>query len=120
MATKLSRHLPIVSAQSEQRKAPRHRVLIGRTKVTRAKANSLEAELYDVSIYGCRIACALPQKPGERLWVRLISTEQPVAATIAWNDGDYVGCRFEDAIDSKTLRLITLGIAETNAATSDN
>ncbi len=107
MATRLTQYRTVAAALVEQRAAPRHRVLVAHAKVSRRGSEPVEATLHDVSIYGCRLACAAPHAPGDRIWLR-IAGDLPVAATVAWNDGGYIGCRFDASLDRKTVRALTL------------
>lgn len=120
MATRHSQYIAVLPEQKRFCATKRHRILVGSAKVSRDGNAPIQAELHDLSIYGCRIACEIPQKPDDKLWVRLAGFEQPIAATVAWNDGNYVGCRFVKPIDSKLLRMITLGIADPAELTSDS
>lgn len=107
MATRLSQFRTVPPALVEQRAVPRHRVTVSRATVTGRGGKSQEAELHDVSIYGCRFACAARHQPGERLWLRF-QNGLPVAATLVWNDGTFLGCRFDAPIARSMVRSLTL------------
>jgi hypothetical protein len=107
MATRLSQYRTVAAALIEQRAAARHLVLVARAKVSRRGSEPVEAVLHDVSIYGCRLACTVPHAPGDRIWLR-ISGDLPIAAIVAWNDGAYIGCRFDAPLDRKLVRALTL------------
>ena len=107
MATRLSQYRTVAPALIEQRAVPRHRVLVAHARVNRRGTAPIEAALHDVSIYGCRLACAVPHREGDRIWLR-IAGDLPIAATIAWNDGAHIGCRFDAPLERKTMRELTL------------
>lgn len=107
MATRLSQYRTVAPALIEQRAVPRHRVLVARAKVSRRGSQPIEAALQDVSIYGCRLACAAPHAPGDRIWLR-IAGDLPIAAAVAWNDGTHIGCRFDAPLERKTMRALTI------------
>lgn len=109
MATKFTQYRPVTPAQVDQRAAPRHRLLVSRASVRKHGAAPAEAELQDLSIYGCRLACATDHPVGERLWLRLKGA-MPIAATVVWNDGDHLGCRFDAPIERSLMRSLTLVI----------
>lgn len=107
MATRLTQYKAVTAALVEHRAVPRQRVFIARAKINRRGTTPVEAALHDVSIYGCRLACTVPHREGERIWLR-IADDLPVAATVAWNDGSHIGCRFDAPLDRKTMRTLTL------------
>ena len=51
------------------------------TRATLAKRNNppIDAELHDLSIYGCRFACRTRYREGDRLWLRF-GDGLPIAA----------------------------------------
>ncbi|RYD54122.1 MAG: hypothetical protein EOP60_08515 [Sphingomonadales bacterium] len=107
MATRLTQYRTVGPALIEQRAVPRHRVMVAHARVNRRGATPVEAALHDVSIYGCRLACSVPHREGARIWLR-IADDLPVAATVAWNDGAHIGCRFDAPLDRKVMRELTL------------
>lgn len=109
MATKFTQYRMPDPALVEQRGAERHRVFVARAKVSRGRSQPAEASLHDVSIYGCRLQGMVPHRPGDRVWLRL-DDSNPIPARIAWNDGSYLGCRFEEPIDRKLMRMLTLSM----------
>jgi hypothetical protein len=81
------------------------------TRATLGKRGNapVDAELHDLSIYGCRFACRTDYAEGDRLWLRF-GDALPNAATTVWNDGDYLGCRFDAPIARSLMRSLTLVI----------
>ena len=109
MATKFSQFRKVAPALVDQRSEPRHRILVMRAKISKQGAAPIEAMLRDLSVYGCRLACVSPHRTGERLWLRL-RDNLPIPATVVWNDGDHLGCRFDTPIERSLMRSLTLVI----------
>ncbi|MFS2109679.1 PilZ domain-containing protein [Sphingomonas sp. Sphisp140] len=109
MATKFSQYRAVAPALVEQRGATRHRILVTRATVTKRGNRPVEAMLHDLSVYGCRLACAVAHGEGDRVWLAL-RDDQPVPATVIWNDGAHIGCRFDDPIERSLVRQLTLVI----------
>jgi hypothetical protein len=109
LATRLSQYRTVAPALVEQRAAERHRVLITRATVRKKGNPPIEAQLHDLSIYGCRLGCRSPHGAGDRIWLR-IREDLPIAATVVWNDGQQLGCRFETPIERSLVRALTLVI----------
>lgn len=109
MASRATQYRPVKPASIEQRGAVRHKLTLSRATVRRHGGQPLEAELHDVSIYGCRVAGDLPFGEGERLWLRF-EGGMPIAATIVWSADGFTGCRFDDPIERTLMRRLTLVI----------
>jgi hypothetical protein len=109
MATRFSQYRPVAPASIEQRSEPRHRIVVTRATLRKHGNPAVEAELRDLSVYGCRLACATGHADGERLWLRL-QGGMPIAATVVWNDGAHLGCRFDAPIERSLMRSLTLTI----------
>lgn len=109
MATKFSQYRKVAPALVEQRSEPRHRILVSRASVRKHGDKPAEATLRDLSVYGCRLACAAEHDEGERLWLRLHGS-LPIAATVVWNDDGQLGCRFDAPIERSLMRSLTLTI----------
>ena len=109
MATRLSQYRSVGPALVDQRSEPRHRILVSQATVRSHSEEPVEATLRDLSVYGCRLACTTEHPEGERLWLRLKGS-MPVAATVVWNDGVHLGCRFDAPIDRTLMRSLTLVI----------
>ena len=109
MATKLSQFRSVGPALVEHRSEPRHRIIVTRATLRKQGDEPSEATLRDLSVYGCRLACASEHDVGDRLWLRLKGS-MPVPATVIWNDGDHIGCRFDEPIERALMRSLTLVI----------
>ncbi|MGK6356883.1 PilZ domain-containing protein [Sphingomonas sp. DT-207] len=109
MATRLSQYRSVGPALVEQRAAERHRIIVSQATLRSHSEEPVEATLHDLSVYGCRLACSTEHQQGERLWLRLKGTV-PVAATVVWNDGNHIGCRFDAPIERSLMRSLTLVI----------
>jgi hypothetical protein len=96
-------------ARLEQRVAPRMSVVIKRTTVRGHGRQPVEAQLDDLSIYGCRLTVDAQFKANERLWLRF-ADGKPIAATAVWFEGDQLGCRFDEPLDRMLYRALTLSI----------
>jgi len=109
MATKFSQYRSVTPALVEHRTTPRHRVVVRRATLSKRGGRPLEAQLHDLSVYGCRFAAHTKHEEGERLWLSFPNS-LPVAATVVWNDGQYLGCRFDAPIERSLVRALTLVI----------
>ena len=107
MALASTQYRKVAPARIDQRAIPRHPVLLQRATVRRHGKQPVEAELVDLSIYGCRLSCEQRIEPDVRLWLRL-SGSQPVAATTIWSEGAVLGCRFDEPLDRTLFRALTL------------
>jgi hypothetical protein len=108
MATRLSQYRTAQPATLERRAEPRHRIYLSRVTV-KNRGVPREAELYDLSIYGCRVSCATRYREDERVRLSLFGGASVEARVIWCNDG-YIGCRFVVPIPSERVRALTLGI----------
>lgn len=106
MATRFSQYRTVPPALLEHRAVPRHRVTVTRATVGKRGAKPVDAELHDVSIYGCRFAARTRHEPGDRLWLRFADA-LPVPATLVWNDGTFLGCRFDSPLGKAMVRDLT-------------
>jgi hypothetical protein len=109
MATRCSQYRTVAPALVEHRAVERHRVHFTSTEVQERGGRASSAMLYDLSVYGCRLACRTRHLEGTRLWLRFRDRE-PVAAAVVWNDGQHIGCRFDAPIERKLVRELTLVI----------
>ena len=107
MATTYSQYRRPAPARLEQRAEPRLRLMITRASVRRHGKTPIEAELHDLSTYGCRIAAGLAAEEGERLWLRF-DGRMPIAARVVWCRDGMVGCRFDAQMERATMRALTL------------
>jgi hypothetical protein len=109
MASRATQYRAVAPASFEQRAEPRHRVHLSRATVRRNGKGAIDAQLHDISIYGCRVACAEAQPVGERIWVRLAGG-LPIAAMIVWCSEGFVACRFDVPIARAVVRALTIGV----------
>ena len=93
---------------TELRRAGRHTVVVSRATVRGQGQLAEDAELLDLSIYGCRVASTGEHEAGDRLWLRL-DGGWPIPATVVWTDGERLGCRFDQPIAGSTMRDLTKG-----------
>lgn len=110
VATRLSQYRRPEPALIEQRGEPRLKLLITRASVRRHGKTPIEAALHDLSSYGCRLMSNVVTTEGERLWLRF-DGRMPISATVIWSLDGMVGCRFDEQIDRKLMRSLTLRIA---------
>lgn len=111
MASSASQYRTAPAASFEQRADPRHPVRLSRAEMRRTGKGTFDAQLHDLSIYGCRVACAQTPPIGERIWVRLAGGS-PIAAVTIWCRDGFVGCRFDTPIDRGMVRALTIGVVE--------
>ncbi|MBK5263894.1 MAG: PilZ domain-containing protein [Alphaproteobacteria bacterium] len=107
MSLRNSRYRSVAPALVEQRKAFRHPVVLHRATIRRRTALAHDAQLLDLSIYGCRVATDARFEANDRLWLRFEGSG-PVAATAVWCNGNNIGCRFDAPIDKALFRALTL------------
>lgn len=110
MSTRLSQYRRVEPALVEQRAAPRRPILLSpAVTVSKRKGAPVEATLRDLSVYGCRLACRASQGEGQAVLLQL-GVSEPVSATVIWNDGEHIGCRFDAPIARALVRELTLVI----------
>lgn len=109
MALTTSAYRRVEPARIEQRAVQRHSVVIRRATVRGHGRQPTEAELIDLSIYGCRLMTDAHYTAGDRLWLRF-ANEKPVAATAIWIEGGSIGCRFDEPLDRGLFRALTLAL----------
>lgn len=109
MATRLSQYRTVTPALVEHRREPRHRIFVSRASLRKQGTPPIEAELKDLSVYGCRLECLGAPGPGEQVSLK-ITGGMPIAATVVWNDGAHLGCRFDTPIERSLMRSLTLVI----------
>ncbi len=107
MGLAVSAYRKVAPARLDQREVQRHPVVIRRATVRGHGRQPVEAELVDLSIYGCRLAVASDYSSNDRLWLRFAGGA-PVAATAIWIEGGELGCRFDAPLDRTLFRAMTL------------
>jgi hypothetical protein len=107
MGLATSAYRKVAPARIEQRQVVRHPVVIRRATVRGHGRQPVEAELLDLSIYGCRLSVDAQFSGQDRIWLRFAG-ERPIAATTVWFDGQQLGCRFDEPLDRTLFRALTL------------
>jgi hypothetical protein len=107
MGLGISAYRKVAPARIEQRAMQRHSVVIRRATVRGHGRKPVEAELVDLSIYGCRLAVDAAYRSDDRLWLRFAGGDA-VAATAIWAEDGELGCRFDAPIDRSLFRALTL------------
>jgi hypothetical protein len=110
MGLATSAYRKVAPARIEQRRNARHSVVIKRATVRGHGRQPIEAELVDLSIYGCRLSVDAIYRADERLWLRIAAGVAPVAATAIWFESGHLGVRFDVPIDRGLFRALTLGL----------
>jgi PilZ domain len=98
----------VAPARIEQRDTMRHAVLLERVTVRKRRLPAIEAQLSELSAYGCRISTCENFSSGDRISLSLAGSE-PIKATTIWCEDGLVGCRFDEVIDRDLFRSLTLG-----------
>ena len=106
---KHSRYRRPEPAQIEKRKAPRHRVAVVRAEVERNKQVPISALLRDISVYGCCLKLDAVLRVDEAVSLSFGENEG-IDASIVWQKGGRVGCRFVNPISRQLFRSMTLAI----------
>lgn len=110
MGLATSAYNKVLPARIEQRSISRHSVVIKRATVRGHGRQPVDAELIDLSIYGCRLSVGANFNAQDRIWLRFVG-EKPIAATTIWSEGEQLGCRFDEPLDRALFRALTLVIA---------
>ncbi|GGO92307.1 PilZ domain-containing protein [Stakelama pacifica] len=98
---------------AERRAHVRHRAFLARQSQARIGAPDeppCEAQLLDLSIYGCRLGIQTSAQHGEKVRI-LLSGANPVEATLIWNESGRIGCRFDEPIERSLFRSLNLPAA---------
>jgi hypothetical protein len=109
MAFAASAYRKVEPARIEQRAATRHPVIVRRATVRGHGRQPVEAELVDLSIYGCRIGVEGSYRANDPLWLQFDGGSR-VAATTIWVNGNALGCRFNEPLDRALFRALTLSL----------
>jgi hypothetical protein len=102
-----SAYRKVAPARIEQRRADRHPVIIRRATVRGHGRQPVDAELVELSVYGCRLAVDAPYKVHDRLWLRFEGSN-PIGAIAVWTEGGELGCRFDAPLERQLFRSLTL------------
>jgi hypothetical protein len=106
MAGRMTQYRAVSGARVDQRRAPRHPVLLTHATIHERGFRPAEAMLDELSVYGCRLSCATQLESGTPIWLNLPQGD-PVAATVVWSDGAQIGCRFDTSIPQALVRDLT-------------
>lgn len=68
-------------------------------------AAGVSVRVVDLSAHGFRIASHLELQIGADVWLRLPGLE-PYHATVAWQEGHYIGCAFERPLHPAVVEMI--------------
>lgn len=71
----------------------------------RRGASGISVRVVDLSAHGFRAATHLELPMGADVWLRLPGLE-PYHATVAWQEGHYIGCAFERPLHPAVLDMI--------------
>lgn len=104
MATNVER-LPVFN-RAEQRRGQRSPVTVAMATVREFGQEAREAELIDLSSYGCRVAVKGDQIEGAKIWLRF-EGGWPIEATLVWAKDEMAGCRFAEPIPGSLMRDLT-------------
>lgn len=107
MALKSTRYRKVEPAALNRRSVARHSVKIRRASFRRSSNSDINADLVDISVYGCRLEADAVFKEGEEIRLNVESAD-PVTAVVVWHKVKQAGCRFKEALDPEILRRLTL------------
>jgi len=68
-------------------------------------ASGVSVQVVDLSAHGFRVASHLELPIGTDVWLRLPGLE-PYHATVAWQEGHYIGCAFERPLHPAVVDMI--------------
>ena len=68
-------------------------------------ASGVSVRVVDLSAHGFRASTHLELPLGTDVWLRLPGLE-PYHATVAWQDGQYIGCAFERPLHPAVVDMI--------------
>lgn len=97
----------VAPASVERRMTTRHAVSVRQMTITRLAQKPIDAQLGDLSKYGCRILTAEKFSIGEHVLLGFLDAA-PMAAVIVWHDEQKLGCRFDHAMDLQLFRQLAL------------
>lgn len=107
MASRATQFRRVEPALVEHREIDRVPVELRRATVRRHGAKPVDARLYDISVYGCRVHSDVDAASGDRLWLRFPGG-LPIAATVVWCEMGFIGCRFDEPIERALVRELAL------------
>lgn len=90
----------------EGRRAPRVTVNFAGVRLRQVGGWSTTTRLCDLSITGFCVQWPADLRAGQRIWLTLPELS-PLMATVIWNSGTRVGCKFEVPLHSAVLYRLT-------------
>lgn len=96
-------------ARIDARTDKRHIVLLRKTTISQKSAKAYEAQISELSLYGCRIFTDAIFAAGDAVTVTLSETTN-ITAKAVWQENGCMGCRFDEPLDREVLRQMTLHI----------
>jgi PilZ domain len=96
-------------ARVDQRQEKRHIVLLRKSSVRKNSTKLHEAQIAELSIYGCRLFTTAHFSIGDDITVSL-HDDIIISAKAVWLEKGRVGCRFNEPLDRDVLRRMTLHI----------
>jgi PilZ domain len=110
MGLATSAYRKVEPARIDQRDPTRQAVTVKRATVRGHGRQPVEAELVDLSIYGCRLSVDVQYKTDDRLWLRFAG-DKPIAGTTVWCEGHQLACRFDEPLDRDLFRALTIMVS---------
>lgn len=92
------------AVKPRERKAKRLPVDMG-AGLRQRGGGGVSVRVVDLSAHGFRIASHLELQIGSDVWLRLPGLE-PCHATVAWQEGHYIGCAFERPLHPAVVDMI--------------
>lgn len=96
-------------ARIDQRQDKRHLVMLRKSELHKEASKPYEAQIAELSIYGCRLFTDAEFAAGDAVMVSL-TDQNIVSAKAIWQEDGRVGCRFDEPLDREVLRKMTLNI----------
>lgn len=98
---------------AEARRSPRITVNFSDVPLRQMGGRNMPTSLCDLSATGFCVDWPSDLRAGQRIWLTLPEL-RPLMATVVWNSGKKVGCRFEIPLHSAVLyRLTTVHLRNT-------
>jgi hypothetical protein len=102
----LAGHLSAWGEPRRQRDRKSKRLVVDMSAALRQRgASGVSVRVLDLSEHGFRAATHLELPIGMDVWLRLPGLE-PYHATVAWQEGHYIGCAFERPLHTAVVEMI--------------
>jgi hypothetical protein len=98
-----------VQQKVDQRKHPRHIVLLRLVHLEHEALRRQDAFISEISVYGCRLYSKAVLAVGDRISLSLDGI-QMTEATIIWRDGARAGCRFYVPIGMDVIKQLAFDV----------